>query len=121
MCGAQRAGGPRARGLTGFRQERWRGAESARSGQLQRRAMVLARTLDCVRGVRLGAKDRLFAEHEDEEEATGARGGRQVGGTVGGESHQVREALGSATTDGSTVAGGTAALQCATTPGASRW
>ena len=72
-CGAQCVGGPRARVLTGFRQERRRGAESARCEQLERRAMVLARTLDCVRGVRLGAKDRLFAELEDEEEAMGAR------------------------------------------------
>jgi hypothetical protein len=50
--------------------------------------MVLARTLDCVRGVRLSAKDPLFVEHEDKQEETGACGGRQVGGTVGGESHQ---------------------------------
>ena len=57
-CGAQCVGGPRARVLTGFRQERRRGAESARCEQLERRAMVLARTLDCVRGVRLGAKDQ---------------------------------------------------------------
>ena len=67
--------------------------------------MVLARTLDCVRGVRLGAKDRMFAELEDEEEAMGARWGRQVGGTVGGESHQVREAFGSATTDACVLCG----------------
>ena len=104
-CGAQCVGGPRARVLTGFRQERRRGTESARCEQLERRAMVLARTLDCVRGVRLGAKDRLFAELEDEEEAMGARWGRQVGGTVGGESHQVREAFGSATTDACVLCG----------------
>eukprot|EP01043_Picozoa_sp_COSAG02_P039376 COSAG02_NODE_3104_length_7366_cov_7.224302_1_plen_73_part_00 len=32
-------------------------------------------------------------EHEDKQEETGACGGRQVGGTVGGESHQVRDVL----------------------------
>jgi hypothetical protein len=55
--------------------------------------MVLARTLDCVRGVRFSAKDRLFVKREDKHEETGACGGRQVGGTVGGESHQVRDVL----------------------------
>ena len=41
-CGAQCVGGPRARVLTGFRQERWRGAESARCEQLEWWAMVFA-------------------------------------------------------------------------------
>ena len=85
------AGGAGSGGLQGFGQERqWGGCErSSLRKEFARRAMVVVRTLDCVRGGCLGARDRRFGMQEACTETTDARGGRQVGGTVGGESHQV--------------------------------